>query len=115
MLLYRGLYEYRTFFGIKPGAEVVCDHIDDVGFQFRRILVTGRQGMPVRNEKETFIFILELHPVFERSKVVSEMQFARRPHAAEHYFFTVLSSHMFPAFRIRSCAGPGRLVSLYIL
>jgi hypothetical protein len=39
------------------------------------------QGMPVSDEKETLIFMLQLHPVFQHAMIVPEVQSARRPHA----------------------------------
>jgi hypothetical protein len=50
-------------------------------------LVVAGQGVPVRDEKEALVFILQAHPVGEGAVVVSQVQRPRGPHAAQQPFF----------------------------
>ena len=43
--------------------------------------------MKVRDHPITGIIILNPYPFFERAEIITEMEFARRPHAGEHDFF----------------------------
>lgn len=40
--------------------------------------------MPIRHEEKTFVFMLQIHPVFQYAMIMAEMQGSRRAHAREY-------------------------------
>ena len=74
--LHLGLDEdARCFSGSSPAASQSIDHLVDVGLEPRRVLVAGRQHVPVGDHVEVLPpVVLEPHPVLERADVVAEME-----------------------------------------
>ncbi len=55
---------------------VVLDHL--------RGVVMGRQCMPVGDEKQALIFVLQVQPVFQHTVVVAQMKAPGGAHAGEN-------------------------------
>jgi len=94
MLLDLGLDKECAPVRVETGAQPVDDHIHYILGYFARIGIIARQGMPVGNEIETLIssVVLQLHPVLEGAVIISQVQFARGPHAAQNSLFRHLTS-----------------------
>ncbi len=43
--------------------------------------------MKIDDTEKTFVFILQIHPIFQRTEIISDMQIAGRLRAAEDAFF----------------------------
>ena len=69
-----------TAFRVQPAGDPVGDHVvrvlDDAG----GVGVVGGQRMPVGDEVETIVLVLERGPVLQRSHEMPEVQFAGRAH-----------------------------------
>ena len=83
MLGHPGLDENGRDGGVQAGGEPVDGHLPHKGLEPRRILVTRREGVDVRDEEVALVLILQLGPRLERAMVVAEMQFARGPHTGQ--------------------------------
>ena len=70
--------------GFRPGGEVVDEHLPDVLLQLRGVLVARGQHVPVGDEEEALVLVLQLDPVAQRAVVVAEVQRPGGPHAGEH-------------------------------
>ena len=46
----------------------------------------GRQRVPVGNEEEAFVFVLQLEPILECAEIMAQMETAGWPHAAQDSF-----------------------------
>ena len=84
MLRHARLDEQRAFLRVQPGTQPVDDHVPHMLFEFRGVLVTGGQGVPVRDEKIAVVLVLQVHPIAQRAMVVPEMQLARRAHTRKN-------------------------------
>ena len=60
--------------------------MSQVAFSMPRIVVVRRQRVPVGNEEQARIVVLEPDPVLEDAVVVAEVQAARGAHAGEDAF-----------------------------
>ena len=70
------------FAGIEPDREPVHRHLQRVFGDGRSVLVMRGQRVPIGDEKEAFIFFLELEPILEGAEIMAEMETAGWPHAA---------------------------------
>ena len=68
---------------IDPGRQPVDHHLAGARRDDRGILVVRRQGMPVGDEEETLILVLQLQPVLQDTVIVPQMETARRTHPGE--------------------------------
>ena len=83
------LKEDRALLRIEPHGEPVEQHLPAVVAEFAHVAVVGHHGVPVHDAVETLIgaVVLEFDPVGQRTRHVSQMELARRPHAAEDTVF----------------------------
>ena len=81
------LDEKRALLGIEAGADPVGDVLVGVRRQLARVGVVARQRVPVGDEIEAVVLLLQRHPVAERADQMAEMQAARRPHAGDDAVF----------------------------
>ena len=81
VLRHQRLDEERALLRVEPGADPVGDVLVRVGGQLARVREVARQRMPVGDEVEAVVLLLQRNPVAERSHEMSEMQPAGRPHA----------------------------------
>ncbi len=71
--------------GIDAGGEPVDHHVPDVAARSTSgVLVVRRQRVPVGDEEEARVLVLQPHPVLQRAVVVAEVQRAGRAHAGKH-------------------------------
>src|SRR5579871_2272799 len=83
MLQHARLDEHRALFGIETDGKPVHGDVEGVRGDGRRVFVVRRQRVPVRDEKEAFIFFLKFQPVLKCAEIMAEMKAAGRPHAAQ--------------------------------
>ena len=69
--------------GSTPAREPVGDVVERVGGNAGRVRVVAGQRVPVGDEIETVVLLLQRDPVLERADQVSEVQLAGRAHAAD--------------------------------
>ena len=69
---------------IDPHGQPVDDIPPDALGNDARVFIVRGQGMPVGDKEKTFIFILQLEPVFQDPVVMPQMKLPRRAHAREH-------------------------------
>ena len=86
MLRHFGLDEQGRLIGIDTGCQPVDDHIPGGLLDALRIVVMRRQCMPVGDEKQARVFMLEFDPVFEHPVVMAKMERAGGAHAGENTF-----------------------------
>ena len=75
------------FSGIEARRDPVGDHRVGVLDDLARVGVLARQRVPVGDEVEALVLVLERHPVVQRADEVAEMQLAGRPHAGDNACF----------------------------
>ena len=80
MLGHERLHEKRALLRVEPGRDPVGDHVVGVGDERRGVRVLARQRVPVGDEVEAVVLLLERHPVAERADEMAEMELAGRPH-----------------------------------
>src|SRR5258708_18506816 len=78
-----GLQKDRGFFRIKPGSQVINHDFDSALLDAGSVGVITGQRVPVSDEEEALVLLLQFDPVGQRANVVAQMQFARGAHAAE--------------------------------
>jgi len=62
--------------------------------QVTRILVMGGQRMPVGDEEEALVVVLQLDPVLQHTVVVAQMQAPGGAHAGDHALVgTLVTAH----------------------
>ena len=83
VLRHVGLHEQRRDARVQAGGQIVDQHLPDVFLQLRGVLVAGGQHVPVGDEEEALVLVLQLDPVAQRAVVVAEVQRARGAHAGE--------------------------------
>ena len=84
MLRHVRLDEERRDAGIQARGQPVDQDLAHELRQARGVLVAGGQHVPVGDEEEALVAVLQLHPVAQRAVVVAEVQPPGRPHAREH-------------------------------
>ena len=82
-----GLNEQRGLRRIDAGSQPVDSHVPGVVLDGRRIVVMRRQRMPVGDEKQALVLVLELDPVFQHAVIMAKVQCASRAHAGENTVF----------------------------
>src|SRR3974390_10992 len=83
------LDEQRAAFWIEPGRKVVDHDLERTLLEAGGVGVVGGQRMPVCNEEEAIVLVLQVHPVAQRPDVVAEVQLAGGAHAAQDAAFLV--------------------------
>ena len=86
MLRHVRLNEHGAAIRIKSGGKPIHKHFDRVLLYLRSVGVISSESMPIRDKEETVELVLHAHPVVERADKVSQVQLARRPHAAQYAF-----------------------------
>ena len=84
VLFHFGLHEKYALRGIESRCHPVRGRVEGRLADLRRIGVVGRQRVPVRDEEETGILLLQPHPVADGAEVIAEMHTARWTEAAEN-------------------------------
>src|SRR6185437_1540177 len=84
MLLHMRLHKHGATLRIQSGGQPVQDDLNRVVAHARGVVVIGRQRVPVGNKEKTGMGVLQLYPVLQRAHIVTQVQFPRRAHAAEH-------------------------------
>ncbi|MPN12607.1 hypothetical protein SDC9_159925 [bioreactor metagenome] len=84
MLLNVRLDEDRGLLGIDANREPVEQYLVAILLHLARVRVIRHHRVPVDDAPEAIIFILQLHPVNERSRHVAVMETPRGPHTAEN-------------------------------
>ena len=81
------LDEQRAALGIEARRQVVEDDFQRVLLDAAGVGVVGGQRVPVGDEEEALVVILQAHPIAQRPHVVAEVQFAGGSHAAQNAAF----------------------------
>ena len=81
------LDEQHAFLGVEAGAEVIDGDFPHPGANLSRIRVAGGEGVPVGDEVEGLVVLLQLHPVIQGTEKVAQVQRAGRPHATQNPLF----------------------------
>ena len=81
VLRHERLDENRAPLRIEAGGEPVRDVVERVRGHLAGVGVVARQRVPVGDEIEAVVLLLQRHPVAERADQVPQMQPSRRPHA----------------------------------
>ena len=81
VLRHTRLDKQRRLRRIHARRQPVDHHVPHMLLDGGRIVVMGGQRMPVGNEVETLVFMLQTHPILEHAMIVAEMQCASRAHA----------------------------------
>ena len=87
MLGHERLDEKRALFGIEAGAYPVGRVLVRVRRQLARVGVIARQRVPVGDEIEAVVLLLQLHPVAQSPDKMAQMQTARRSHSGDDAVF----------------------------
>src|SRR5262249_47506821 len=87
VLRYERLDKQHTFLRVEASAEVVNGNFLYRFSYLRRIRITSREGMPIRNKIETLVRLLHIYPVLESSEEIAQVRFTRGPHTAEDPLF----------------------------
>src|SRR6184192_2023604 len=77
------LDEERRDSGVEARGQPVDEHLADVLLKRRRLVVAGGEHVPVGDEEEAVVLVLQLDPVAQRAVVVAEVQPTGGPHAGE--------------------------------
>ena len=72
--------------GVDPGGQPVDDHIPGRLFDPLRIIVLRRQRVPVGDEEQAGMLMLEANPVLEHPVVMAEMERPGGAHAGKDTF-----------------------------
>ena len=78
------LDEQRGGPGVHPGGQPVDHQVPDVALNTVRILVFSGQTVPVRDEKETLVLMLQARPILKHAMVMPQMQAPGGAHARYH-------------------------------
>ena len=73
-------------FRIDTSRQPVDDHLEGRRSDAAWIVVLRGQRVPVGNEEEAGILVLQAHPVFKYAMIVAKVQAAGRPHAGKNSF-----------------------------
>ena len=89
MLQHMRLDEQCAAPGIEPGGQVVDDDLKRVLLDATRVGIIGGQRVPVRDEEEALVVVLQTNPVAQRPDIVAEMQFpvGRMPLSTRPFLF----------------------------
>ncbi len=86
VLRHLGLDEQRRLLGVDAGCQPIDQHVHRRLLDTLRTVVLRGQGVPVGDEEQARIIVLELDPVLENTMVVAKMQRPGRAHAGENTF-----------------------------
>jgi len=84
MLDHARLHKQRGLRRIDAGGEPVDRHVAHVFLDHLRRVVVRGQRMPVGDEKQALVFVLQAQPVFEHAMVVAKVQAPGGAHAGEN-------------------------------
>src|SRR5438045_8310889 len=84
MLRHVRLNEHGAALGIEAGCKPIEHDLERVALDARGIGVVGSERVPVGNEEEALVGILQLDPVGQRSHVIAKVQLAGGTHAAQY-------------------------------
>jgi len=87
VLRHERLDEERALLRIETGGDPVGHVLVRVGRQLGSVGEVARQRMPVGDEIEAVVDVLQRHPVAERTGQVTEMEAAGRPHSGNDASF----------------------------
>jgi hypothetical protein len=87
MLGHQRLDEEGALLGIEAGGNPVGDHFVGVLDDRSRVRVLAGQGVPVGDEVEAVVLLLQRDPVAERADQMAQVQPAGRPHAGDNARF----------------------------
>ena len=79
-----GLDPEKCTMFIQSGRQPIQPDLDDALPHPRRVGIVRRQRVPVSDEEEAVVFVLQPDPVLQCAHVVAQVQLARRPHPAQH-------------------------------
>ena len=79
-----GLDKQGRLARVDTGSQPVDDHVPGTLRDHARIVVVRGQRVPVGDEKETLVLVLQLDPVFQNAMVVPEVQASCRAHAGQY-------------------------------
>ena len=84
-----GLLEDNGLLRVEAGGEIVGDDFDGVLRNRGGVGVVGGESVPVGDEVEAVVsgIILQADPVFQRAKIVADVEFTGGAHAAEDALF----------------------------
>ena len=98
--------------GVEARRQPVDEHLVDEFRQLLGVFVARGQRMPVGDEEEALVLVLEIDPVLERAMVVAEMQLTGRPHSGKNSFGLRMTAHVKRrSIRGRSGAGHQNVVA----
>ena len=83
MLRHARLNEDRRLAGIDAHRQPVDCDVEHARCNRGRILVLRRQRVPVRDEEEAIVLVLQRDPVLQNAVVMTEVQLARRAHSGQ--------------------------------
>ena len=69
--------------GVEPGGEPVDDHVVDGLLDDLALFVVRGQRVPVGDEVEAVVVVLQPHPVLQRAVVVAQVHRAGGAHAGK--------------------------------
>ena len=69
-----GLNEQRGACRIDAGSQPVHHHVPHILLDDLRRVVMRGQRVPVRHEEQAFVFVLHLHPIFQHTVVMAQVQ-----------------------------------------
>ena len=78
-----GLLEDHALGGVEAGGEPVEDHLAAVLLELRRVIVAGRQHVPVDDGEKAGVLGLQADPIVQRPPVISQVETAGGTHAGK--------------------------------
>src|SRR5262249_26895813 len=81
---YMGLNEQSRSIWINTSRQPINGIVDDHRTNTFGGIVVSRQRMPIDDTVETFVLILQTHPIVDGADKMAQMQFSCRPHAAKN-------------------------------
>ena len=88
--------------GIQAGRQPVDDDVLDVLLEPGGVLVPGGEHVPVGDEEEALVLVLQIDPVAQCPVVVAQVQAAGRAHAGQHAPRRSVGAHAAPVRRALS-------------
>ena len=73
--------------GSRPGRQVVDHDFERILLDVAGVGVIRGERVPISDEKEAIVFVLQLDPIAQGPDIIAEVQFAGRTHAAQDAAF----------------------------
>src|SRR5271166_3839314 len=83
MLRHMRLNKQRAALGIEARRKVVDHDFERTLLNIAGVGVIRGERVPISEEKEAIVFVLQLDPIAQGPDIIAEMQFASRAHAAQ--------------------------------